>query len=120
MSLEKEIVNAEREQTKFKKTQISHELGLQVKERQAKDIAEKVERKTKVMTSGGPTMLHEDQDEVHKKVLQQKLLVRINLEKQKGMDNMEKMARKDIKLQEEREDNDRINAKQLEAQNIKQ
>ena len=35
-------------------TQISHELTLQIKERQAKNRAEEVERKTKVMTSGGP------------------------------------------------------------------
>ena len=76
-------------------TQISHELSLQIQERQAKNKAEEVERKTKVMTSGGP---EQDLDEMQKKAKQQKLLVQLNLNKQKDMETMEKQAKKSINL----------------------
>ena len=76
-------------------TQISHELSLQIQERQAKNKAEEFERKTKVMTSGGP---EQDLDEMQKKAKQQKLLVQLNLNKQKDMETMEKQAKKSINL----------------------
>ena len=93
-------------------TQISHELTLQIKERQAKNRAEEVERKTKVMTSGGP---EQDLDQLHKKAKQQKMLVQLNLNKQKDMEAMEKQAKKSISMEQEREDAQRIAAKHLEA-----
>lgn len=36
------------------------ELGQQVRERKSKDIADKLERKELIMTSGGPTLEEED------------------------------------------------------------
>ena len=49
---------------------MNHELSLQVKERQAMDAAEMDERKAPVMTSGGPTMLHVDAQEIENRAKQ--------------------------------------------------
>lgn len=62
--MQDEIVSAEREQEKFKKVQLHMELGQQVREREGKTKAEVMERKEKVMTSGGPTMEAEDTESI--------------------------------------------------------
>ena len=45
--------------------------------------AEKRERKEKIMTSGGPTMHAEDADVLRMKMKNQKMLTKLNLEKQR-------------------------------------
>ena len=67
IKMQEEIVNAEREQDKFKKVQLNTELGQQIREKQEKLKAEVTERKQLVMTSGGPTMEAEDVEELNKK-----------------------------------------------------
>ena len=65
--MQDEIVNAEKEQEKFKKVQLHTELGHQIAERQQKKVADTMERKLKVMTSGGPVMEAEDIESINKK-----------------------------------------------------
>ena len=79
--MQDEIVNAEREQEKFKKVQLHMELGQQVREREGKAKAEVMERKEKVMTSGGPTMEAEDTESIQKKFKAQQMLNKLNLTK---------------------------------------
>ena len=67
VKLQTEIVNAEKEQEKFKKVQMHMELGQQVKENKVKQKAEVKERKEMVMTSGGPTMEAEDLESLQKR-----------------------------------------------------
>lgn len=94
--MQDEIVNAEKEQEKFKKVQLHTELGQQVREKVVKEEAEKNERKEFVMTSGGPVMDVEDVAELQKKVKQQQMLVKLNLTKQREMEELERATIKKI------------------------
>ena len=64
------------------------------------------------MTSGGP---EQNAEELHNRAKKQKLINKLNLDKQKDMEAMEKQAKKNISMQQEREDAERIAAKHLEA-----
>ena len=57
-----------------------------MKEAQAKRAAEKKEMKDKIMTSGGPTQEPEDVEGMRKKFKDQQKLTKINLEKQRDME----------------------------------
>ena len=96
--MQDEIVNAEKEQEKFKKVQLHTELGHQIAEKQQKQVADKVERKQMVMTSGGPVMEAEDIESINKKFRLQQQLTKLNLSKQRDMEEMERSARKKIEL----------------------
>ena len=62
----------------------------------------------------------EDVDSLNKKFRQQQQLTKLNLSKQRDMEEMERSARKKIEVAQERDDADRIAAKHLESKQIKQ
>ena len=72
------------------------------------------------MTSGGPVMEAEDLESINKKFRLQQQLTKLNLSKQRDMEEMERSARKKIEQAQEREDADRIAAKHLESKQIVQ
>ena len=81
----------------------------------AKRNAELAERRDHVCTTGGPTQEAEDLDSLNQKFKNQKLLVKLNLEKQMQMEANEKNVKKEIQLDEERNEADRVAAKHLES-----
>ena len=89
-------------------------------DRAQKAEVEKNERKQFVLTSGGPTMEAEDVDSINKKFKQQQMLNKLNLSKQRDMEEMERSQIKKIMVTQEREDADRIAAKHLESKQIMQ
>ena len=62
----------------------------------------------------------EDIESINKKFRLQQQLTKLNLSKQRDMEEMERSARKKIELAQEREDAERIAAKHLESKQIKQ
>jgi shikimate kinase len=62
-----EIDKAVKEQEGFKKVQLFQELSDQIREDEVKRAATKKEKKDKVCTSGGPTMINEDTVELLRK-----------------------------------------------------
>ncbi len=89
-----------------------------MKDVDAKKIAEQLEKKEKVATTGGPTMEAEDVEAKRKKFKDQQNLVKLNLTKQKDMEIQEKKIKRDIELDYERRDAERIAAKHYESQKI--
>lgn len=67
IEMQEKIRQSEKDQENFKKVQLNQELAVQIKELNEKKVAEKKERKDKVMTSGGPTMQAEDIEAIRKK-----------------------------------------------------
>ena len=86
--VQKEIVAAEKEATKFHKMQLHQELGSQIQEYEARRIADTKERKQLLMTTGGPTQEPEDVVALQKKAKERKLIVKLNLEAQRDMDKL--------------------------------
>ena len=87
VKMQEEIARAEQEQESFKKLQLYQELGQQMKDVENKRKAEMLEKKEKIATTGGPTMEAEDVDAKKQKIKDQKNLVKLNLTKQKEMEN---------------------------------
>lgn len=81
-----EIKKAEKELADFKKVQLYAELGDQMKEAEMKKRASDMERRDKICTTGGPTQNVEDVGLLKTKFQNQKLLVKLNLEKQMQME----------------------------------
>ena len=117
--MQKEIQSAEHEQEQFKKVQLHEELGQQMREQKAKQNAERMERKDKVCTTGGPTMEVEDVEALRKKLSDQKKLVKLNLQKQDDMDKQERKVKRQIEIDQEKMDAERIAAKHMEAKQHK-
>lgn len=86
-----------------------------MKEQQTRKVAEKVARKDKVMTSGGPTMETEDIEAIKNKFKNQKMVTKLELEKQMQMETAEKKAMRQIELQQERKQAEVVAARHLEA-----
>ena len=86
VEMQEQIKKSDKEQENFRKVQLDHELTRQMNEVTAKKKAEKLERKDKVLTSGGPTQYTEDTAAIQKKFKDQQKLTKLNLEKQRDMD----------------------------------
>lgn len=86
-----------------------------MKEAEKKKKAQNAEKKDKICTTGGPTQRLEDVGELKKKFQNQKLLTKLNLEKQMQMQQAEVRALAEIEKTQERQEADMIAAKHLEA-----
>ena len=69
-----------------------------MKDVEAKKQAEKLEKKEKVATTGGPTLEAEDADAKKKKFKAQQNLTKLQLIKQKEMEDQEKRIKHQIEL----------------------
>ena len=96
------------------------ELTEQIKQFDLRKQAEQVERKEKIMTSGGPTQEPEDLEALQKKFRDQQKLTALTLAKQRDMDKEQIKVRKDIDTVQEKQDAEIIAAKHLESRAIKQ
>ena len=82
--------------------QLDQELGTQIKEFESRRVAEKKERKEPVMTSGGPTQEPEDVSALRKKMKDQQMLVKLDLEKQRDADVEQVKAKRAIEVSQEK------------------
>lgn len=72
------------------------------------------------MTSGGPTQEPEDVEALQKKFRDQQTLTKLELGKQRDMDNEQATNKRVIEVTQEKQDADMIAAKHLESRLIKQ
>lgn len=79
--------------------QLYQELNVQMKEGTLKKEAEKMEKKEKIATTGGPTMESEDVGLKMKKIKDQQNLTKLSLTKQKAMEDLEKKVVKEIAIE---------------------
>lgn len=100
--MQEDIVNAEKEARKNHQMQLSQELGHQMKEFEARRQADKLERKEKVLTSGGPTQEYVDVPALNKKANERKVLVRLDLTKQRDMDKHQIDVKRQIEIEQEK------------------
>ena len=70
-----------------------------MKECTLKKEAEKMEKKEKIATTGGPTMEPEDLSLKIKKIKDQQNLTKLSLTKQKAMEDLEKKVVKEIAIE---------------------
>ena len=70
-----------------------------MKEGTLKKQAEKMEKKEKIATTGGPTMEPEDVGLKMKKIKDQQNLTKLSLTKQKAMEDLEKKVVKEIAIE---------------------